>query len=401
MKRLVILIDGTWGVEGTGIDTNVAKLDPKNTKAGAPLIRKTSDDGIQQAVFYHEGVGAESDLVKHWLGGAIGLGLKDIVLDAYKTVVQNYEPGDDLIICGFSRGAYAARALAGLIGASGIQRRSDPAQREIAWQNYRVAPSVRTAPAAAGKSDAKSIADYRGLVSRGDVHDARRIKCVAVWDTVGSYGIPAGFGLAALSRYITLAFLGFHDTQFGSHVEIGLHGLAIDEHRHPFVPTLWTAPRNDLPHAIIEQTWFAGSHGNIGGGETDPALSDIALLWMIARLQSLTGLTFATEAVKSATAQASALGAIYDSTQGWPIDSAFPHFRKILSAEAIHHGWVTNSAVPGEVNINERVHWSAIAKRNDSAYAPPNLPAGIPAEKIAAATPEERAMLPASLAAVV
>jgi hypothetical protein len=203
-----------------------------------------------------------------------------------------------------------------------------------------------------------------------------------------------------LGRYITLAFLGFHDTQFGTHVEIGLHGLAIDEHRRPFVPTLWTAPRNELPDAIIEQTWFAGSHGNVGGGEPDHALSDIALLWMIARLHKLTGLAFDIDAVKAATASASASGAVYNSTQGWPIDSAFPHFRKILSADAIHHGWLTNRPVPGEVHINERVHWSAIAKRDSSTYSPPNLPTGIPAEKTAAVTPEELGLLPASLAAL-
>ncbi len=64
--------------------------------------------------------------------------------------------------------------------------------------------------------------------------------------------------------------------------------MAIDERRRPFVPTLWTAPKDAIPKAPIEQTWFAGVHCNIGGGYPDSRLSDITLVWMIARLQALT-----------------------------------------------------------------------------------------------------------------
>jgi hypothetical protein len=79
MKRIVILIDGTWNDEGHGNDTNIAKLDPDYAGAGAPLIAAKSTDGVAQMAFYHKGVGAEPDLLKHLLGGAIGLGLKQII----------------------------------------------------------------------------------------------------------------------------------------------------------------------------------------------------------------------------------------------------------------------------------------------------------------------------------
>jgi hypothetical protein len=85
-----------------------------------------------------------------------------------------------------------------------------------------------------------------------------------VWDTVGSYGIPAGLGLAPLARYFALFVLGFHDTSFGDHVEVGLHAVAVDEHRRPFVPTFWTIPRGQKPKGHVEQTWFAGAHCNVG-----------------------------------------------------------------------------------------------------------------------------------------
>ncbi|MGH6741779.1 MAG: phospholipase effector Tle1 domain-containing protein, partial [Bradyrhizobium sp.] len=73
MKRIVILVDGTWNEEGNGINTNIAKLDPKNRPAGAPLIKEEGADGTRQLVFYHDGVGNDPELLKHLLGGAIGI----------------------------------------------------------------------------------------------------------------------------------------------------------------------------------------------------------------------------------------------------------------------------------------------------------------------------------------
>ena len=118
MKRIVVLIDGTWGKEGTGFDTNVAKLDCGKKVATQAFIKARATDGTVQNVHYHDGVGADGDLVTKVLGGAVGLGLKKIIQDAYGFVVADYESGDEIYIFGFSRGAYAARALAGLIGAS-------------------------------------------------------------------------------------------------------------------------------------------------------------------------------------------------------------------------------------------------------------------------------------------
>src|SRR6266436_9615050 len=138
MKRIIMLIDGTWNEEGKGNDTNIAKLDPnypKDKGTAAPLIKSVAADGTKQLAFYHDGVGNDPDFVKHWLGGAIGIGLRKIVLEAYDKVATNYERGDEIYILGFSRGAYAARALAGLIGASGIQRSADPQGFDAIWNH--------------------------------------------------------------------------------------------------------------------------------------------------------------------------------------------------------------------------------------------------------------------------
>jgi uncharacterized protein (DUF2235 family) len=393
MKRIVILIDGTWNKEGITGNTNVAALDPGNPIVAHAFIKTIGADGVAQHVHYHDGVGVGGDPFKKLLGGAIGLGLKQIIRECYDLVVKDYTVGDEIYLIGFSRGAYAARALAGLIGASGIQRATDAATFEIAWQHYRTKPAARAHPQTASSSERKAIAEYAAAGSA--FHDTRTVKCVAVWDTVGSYGIPAGLGFAPLTRYFALFVLGFHDTSFGDHVEVGLHAVAVDEHRRPFVPTFWTIPRGQKPKGHVEQTWFAGAHCNVGGGYSDAGLSDQALVWMIARLQALTGLKFDIDAVKAGTCP-NISGAIVDSTKGWPIDHTIPHYRKILSPDAIHHGYVSNTADPSEEHINERIHCTVIAKHQEKAaplYDPPNLPAHIPAEKIASLTDEERQLL--------
>jgi hypothetical protein len=118
---------------------------------------------------------------------------------------------------------------------------------------------------------------------------------------------------------------------------------------------------------------------------------------MIARVQALTGLEFNVEAVGSA-ARPNVGGSIVDSTAGWPIDHVFPHYRKVLPANALHYGYLLNTPDPTKERINERVHWSVVAKRQDHTaqpYHPPNLPSDIPPHKIVEITKEEQALLQA------
>ncbi len=148
--------------------------------------------------------------------------------------------------------------------------------------------------------------------------------------------------MPALSAIVPMvaAKLGFHDTSFGDHVDVGLHALGVDEHRRPFVPTFWTIAKGRQPRGHVEQTWFAGAHCNVGGGYPDSGLSDQALIWMVARVEALTGLEFNIAAIGSAL-HPNIGGAVVDSTVGWPLDHALPHYRRILSPVAIHHGYLT------------------------------------------------------------
>jgi hypothetical protein len=114
---------------------------------------------------------------------------------------------------------------------------------------------------------------------------------------------------------------------------------------------------------------------------------------MVARVRALTGLEFDLTSVKTNT-KPNIGGSVVDSAKGWFLDEHWPHYRAILSPVAIHHGYLFNTPAPGEVHINERVHWSALAKRISCIlYDPPNLPSQIPPARIAAITQEEQELL--------
>jgi len=393
LKRIVTLIDGTWDNESPGgTPTNVARLDPGDARAGARLIAERDAAGDAQIVLYHSGVGAVDDAIKHWLGGAIGLGLRAIIEQAYVRLCAAYEEGDALFFLGFSRGAYAARALAGLVGASGIIARASAAEARVAWNHYRVAPAARSAPLGGSAEDQAAVAAHQRLVETGRVSTAPPIEAVAVFETVGSYGIPAGYGLAGLARWWAWWRLGFHDTELGASVRVGLHAIAVDEHRRAFSPTFWTrrkAAPAPAPSRVVEQTWFAGSHGDVGGGNPDPRLANLALVWMAARLQALTGLAFDDAAMAALGAAASPSGEVVDSSIGWWIDQRWPRLRAMLSPDAFDPGFFHDDDDPSRENVNERVHWSVLEKTADPSYAPRNLPANLTSARVAAMTAEE------------
>jgi hypothetical protein len=249
---------------GVAAPTNVAKL------ALCLSVGVDSD----QVVFYEPGVGTHGD--QRWIGGGFGYGLSENIRNCYGYLAREYEPGDDLFLFGFSRGAYTARSLAGLIRNCGLLRREHADQVDAAFALYRDRTSV-THPCAL----ASEI--FRRIYS----HDSSEIHFIGVWDTVGALGIPVELpGWDEISKLYEgwERRWGFHDTQLSSHVRFAYQALAIDEEREPFRPCLWTQgpePREQT----LEQVWFSGVHSEVGGGTRDTGLSDIALLWLVDRAQ--------------------------------------------------------------------------------------------------------------------
>lgn len=271
-KRLVVCCDGTWntadqGAAGRPCPTNVTKI--------ALSIASQDGAGVRQRVYYHPGVGTTR--WERLRGGAFGFGLSRNVFDAYRFLTDSYEPGDELFFFGFSRGAYTARSLAGLVRNCGVLRRENADRIRDAWALYRSSAEKPTGVASA-------------LFRRAYAHEPR-IRFLGMFDTVGALGVPAlGPGwLRPLVRWINHRW-EFHDTTLSSLVDGAFQALAVDEKRAVFVPALWHR-QPDSHGQEMRQVWFTGVHCDIGGGYPGTGLSDIALLWMIDRARAY-GLEF-------------------------------------------------------------------------------------------------------------
>jgi uncharacterized protein (DUF2235 family) len=355
MRRLIVCADGTWNSndEAKGHPTNVVKM--------ARAIRPVAPDGTSQIVYYHKGVGTGSWLDR-WFGGAFGKGLSENVIACYRFLVDNYDhpsddgSGDEIHLFGFSRGAFTVRSLAGFIRNVGVLKPEHADKIDEAYEHYRN-PGDDWHP-----SGPKAMA-FRERYSR----DVPNIKCVGVWDTVGSLGVPTRGPLGSFSR----KRYGFHSVGLSGRVQNAFHALAIDERRKPFAPTLWEVPESDrlkTPSQRVEQVWFAGVHSNVGGGYPDAGLSDVAFLWMMERTAEC-GLSFEDRWVKEAV-RAAIDGELYDSFS--IVYRAFgPLVREI--------GGTRTSPTGEPIHTFERVHESALERREKcpspprGPYAPGNL----------------------------
>ena len=301
VKRVVICLDGTWNEEGQ-TDSGV------ETKTNVRKLFEALDNGTDQVARYLTGVGTKK--FEKVSGGALGWGLFDQIKDGYRWLVQNFDPGDQICIFGFSRGAYSARSLAGMILRCGVLKEDNENDQLTVptgaldllttEQDDRLKPDAATKVFAVYKHANK--VENRPAVEafkRQYCHDTG-IRMVGVWDTVGALGVPEALLIPALRREdqtLKQELFGFLDTSLSPRVDAAYHALAIDERRKPFLPTLWTDapdrnPRINLAGSNVEQVWFAGAHSNVGGGYADIGLSEITLKWMVTRSQ-LNGLRFA------------------------------------------------------------------------------------------------------------
>ena len=263
MKRIIVCCDGTWNSDDTQTDdTNVALL-------ARSIHGSQQTGGTLQIVLYLRGVGTTGLKLESWIEGATGVGVDDNIRSAYQFIAQNYLPGDEIYLFGFSRGAFTARSLAGLITACGILFRQSLGALPNAWKYYR-SPKPHS-PAAFTEL-------YKN--DRVQSHQDPCITFLGVWDTVGSLGIPGSL-LAASNK----EKFAFHDTTPSPFVKHAVHSLAIDEHRHDFTPTFWTG---EVPAgAAIQQVWFAGVHSDVGGGYNTRTLADIPLVWMAKQAEAI------------------------------------------------------------------------------------------------------------------
>ena len=234
-----------------------------------------------------------------------------------------------LFLIGFSRGAFTARSLAGMLAVCGIGR----ADADEACRIYRQRD--------AGKR-ARLGARFR---NEHHCHSAD-VYMLGVWDTVGAMGLPTRgpMGWATRARH------GFHNVRLGKHIRHAYHALAINERRAPFTPSLWQHPVPDSVQTV-QQMWFAGVHSNVGGGYADAGLSDITLQWMLEHVQRH-GLCLNTDYV---------MRRVDPNVFGELRDSLSPIYRTPLTG--LPRQRVIGSGAPGEsVHLSAWQRWRAVSR---------------------------------------
>jgi len=290
-KKIFIFCDGTGNEFADSHDSEEAN---SNVVKLYTALRITD----KQIAYYHPGVGTMGDptirhaIPRYWSkvkGLAFGAGFRANVLDAYHYLMEVYNDGDEIYIFGFSRGAYTARALAGMLHGYGLLCRGNEGHLPYAWNMFHDAlqgkrEMLKKAPRARG-----------GVVSHSIEHNfafaqaySRRVKIrfMGVWDTVSSVGWI----------YEPVRLLSMAQNPI---VQVGRHAISIDERRAYYRDNLWGPPvpitHPEWPEELreqgiqqdIAQVWFPGAHSDVGGSypqwETAPA--NEALRWMIGEIQ--------------------------------------------------------------------------------------------------------------------
>jgi uncharacterized protein (DUF2235 family) len=281
-KNIVICCDGT----GNEINSNLSNV--------LKLFRVLVKDADQR-VFYHPGVGTIGlqstwERLKQETYGvfslATGAGLDEDILAAYRFLCENYQSGDRVWLFGFSRGAYTVRVLAAFIHVIGLMPRDQIDLAGYALSVYKNASEI-------SQTDHNAFLNAAWEFRRVSGGYLIPIEFMGVWDTVASVIVPR-------TDKFMLDLQALVYTRTNPSVKIFRHAMSIDERRRMFRLNRWVEGQKFHPDEFdrstwvdqdIRQVWFAGVHGDVGGGypETESGLSKYPLLWMIAQAKA-TGL---------------------------------------------------------------------------------------------------------------
>lgn len=379
-KTIVILLDGT---------SNEIACDRTNILRLYGTLKKDE----QQLVFYDPGVGtfgsegAWSRLRRKgaevW-GLMTGWGLDENVKQAYRFLVENYDDGgpqgerDRIAIFGFSRGAYAARVLAGFLNAFGLIARHEINLLDYAYRAYK----------RIGEDGADDAFEEIRLFDRILRPDHPPIRFLGLFDTVASVIENGRYGIRLKSH----AF-----TRNNRSVETVAHAVAIDERRTMFTPQLWGGERlyhagpfdngSGLPQEVHE-VWFAGGHGDVGGGypEKESATAKVPLVWMIDHAKSC-GIRFSTRSINSLVhgkyddtkyVPPDPMGRIHDTmTPAWSVLEFLPRKLPRRSDRPSLLGFGLPLFERRKIPGGAAIHATVVERREMTGYDPSNLPVEI------------------------
>ncbi len=339
-SRMIILLDGTW-------QTDKGDRPPTNINLLSHLILPKVSLGfetIYQFIYYDRGVGAKGRPTKQLWEGATGEGLEDIVRGAYRALSYRYQEGMEIYIFGFSRGAFSACSLIGYINSAGLLRAEHCSahQERKAWEFYRKPRRYRMP---ADKMELSKFCWPR----------TPTIKCLGVFDMVGALGIPLN-----MLRWRNEERYGFHGTNVGSIVDYAFHALALDEKRPQFSATLWNYAYHTNNKAV-EQVWFPGCHGDVGGGVVSDGLSNLPLFWMIRRIiDNKLGLIFDPDGIEHIAQRRNVEAEILGGNSIFSrLLSALPSHRVVNRSNKLR----SHFSFPRHLRpMREAVHWSVFAR---------------------------------------
>ncbi|KAI0430373.1 hypothetical protein F5Y09DRAFT_331155 [Xylaria sp. FL1042] len=262
-KRIIVCCDGTW----QNSDNGYAKSNNIKSKSSLQVPSNF------QIIYYQSGVGSRSGIIDKLFGGAFGTGISENIREAYAFICANYVDGDEIVLLGFSRGAFTARSIGGMISDLGLLTRQGheyfyPIFKDMQnWSNGKYDDPFPAIPFTNKPKGEDAASIYRDrLVEKG----YSRIK--------------GNDGQGNLIRVLAIGSLGqfqFYNTHLSKKIQHGFHALALDEARD------------------LRQVWFPGSHANIGGGWPDQGVANTTLAWMMDQLSSV-GCEFRTDALERA-----------------------------------------------------------------------------------------------------
>lgn len=196
-------------------------------------------------------------------------GISANIRDAYTFICHNYSnPEDEIVLIGFSRGAFTVRSIAAFMDDVGLLTKAGLRylfQLYDAWKEAGATPDL-----------------CMELVQEKLLRKDIKIEICAVWDTVGSLGFPMPGPIPQRAS----KKLGFVNSKLSKNILFAIQALALNESRKHFMATVWA--KGDAP-GILKQCWFLGAHSDVGGGNKDPGLANITLMWMIAQMEKHIG----------------------------------------------------------------------------------------------------------------
>ncbi|MEE4273112.1 MAG: DUF2235 domain-containing protein [Thermoanaerobaculales bacterium] len=283
-KRIVICLDGTWQnpYKMRQRDDGGRVLKPTNVLKLSRAVRPRSpDDHRPQITYYDAGIGAlvkypgranrVLSLADRLLGGVWGAGFEANIEEAFRFLTDNHEPGDEVYLFGFSRGASQARALTNFLSwLGGVPEKGDAYFGPLFFLHW------------VGTRGAGHPADVKTVDGRRPDRpmDPVDIRLLGVWDTVMALGSRLHTARGT-SRSRWSFYVGPRPAGCVRHTR---QALAVDERRFDYQPEIFSGCADTQ---TLVQRWFAGSHSNVGGGYVEDGLANIPFRWLVAEAEAL------------------------------------------------------------------------------------------------------------------